>query len=953
MDRAQSEDPAEQATPAQVGRFQLVDRLAVGGMAEVFLACERGEMALDRLLVIKRILPHLAQDDSFVQMFLNEAKIAARIQHPNVVQIYELGESGGYPYIAMEYVPGSTLKDLIKASRHAGIPLPVPVVVELISQACAGAHAAHELSDAQGRPFGLVHRDLTPHNLMVTGSGHIKLLDFGIAKASELQDEATRTGMLKGKISYMSPEQCRQEELDRRSDIFALGICAWEMLVGNKPFKAKSELATMQAIVRGDLPHVRESRPDVPESVASVLHRAMATDADHRWQTAEQFRIRLREVARQEGVGPDPDGTARMVRELLGDRHLQQRTHVDKALERTLVTLSAVPPADPMDRPETEESTRHTSIGTASGATAGVAVGAIGSALVFAGLIGAVGLGGAGYWYWSNLEEPPPPRPEGDPVAIILAPTLNPEVAVANLDPVRHYLEQELQVPFDWVVADSYQDAAERLIRREADFAVLPHGITTDALVSSPDLQILATKIMDGSSTTDGYIVIPRASDISSIDDLAGKRLCFPDYGSRTGYKLPRQALEKAGIDVENGVVWVRSGSHDRVMADLLEGKCDAGGTYSLNFQGAEKYDVKTAQLRILTTTGQTPHDHFIAHPEANTVLATRLADALVQFDPQKHAGVDGDCGTGPEQGGAATGDHTFLQGGPGGRQGILDAVLLLLELHLGGGPDLDHSHTAGQLGQPLLQLLAVPVRVGVVDLGLDLGHPTLDVGPVARALDDGGVVLGDDDLAGGAQHRPGPDLVELETDLLGDDLTTGQDGHVLQHRLAALAEAGGLDGRRGEGAPDLVDHQGGQGLALDVLGDDDELLARLHHLLQDRQHLLHRGDLALVEEDVGILEDGLLALGVGHEVGRDVALVELHALGELELEPEGVRLLDGDHTVLADLVDGVGQDRTDTLESAAEMAATWAISSLVSISFDCLAISLPRPPRPRPRCPA
>ncbi len=199
------EDPTEQAAPARVGRYQLVERLAVGGMAEVFLACERGNLALDRLLVIKRILPHLAQDHAFVEMFLNEARIAARIQHPNVVQIYELGESGGFPYIAMEYVPGSTLKHLVKAANHAGERLPVQVVVELISQACAGAHAAHELRDPGGHPYGLVHRDLTPHNLMVTDSGHVKLLDFGIAKASELQDEATAPACSRARSATCPP----------------------------------------------------------------------------------------------------------------------------------------------------------------------------------------------------------------------------------------------------------------------------------------------------------------------------------------------------------------------------------------------------------------------------------------------------------------------------------------------------------------------------------------------------------------------------------------------------------------------------------------------------------------------------------------------------------------------------------------------------------------------------
>ena len=173
-------------------------------------------------------------------------------------------------------------------------------------------------------------------------------------------------------------------------------------------------------------------------------------------------------------------------------------------------------------------------------------------------------------------------------------------------------------------------------------------------------------------------------------------------------------------------------------------------------------------------------------------------------------------------------------------------------------------------------------------------------------------------------------DVLELETDLLADDLTTGEDGHVLQHRLAALTEAGRLHRDGVEGAADLVDHEGGESLALDVLGDDHERLAGLHDGLEHRQHRLDGRDLALVEQDVGILEHRLLAIGIGDEVGRQVALVELHALGELELGAERVRLLDGDHAVLADLVDGVGDDLADRRSSAAEMVATLAISLLV-----------------------
>src|SRR4029450_4391967 len=187
-----------------------------------------------------------------------------------------------------------------------------------------------------------------------------------------------------------------------------------------------------------------------------------------------------------------------------------------------------------------------------------------------------------------------------------------------------------------------------------------------------------------------------------------------------------------------------------------------------------------------------------------------------------------------PEQGHAAAGDDALLHRRAGVGDGVLDAVLLLLELDLGGRADLDHANAAGQLGQPLLELLAVIVGVGVLDLGPDLVDPALDVLGVALALDDGGLVLGDDHLAGPAEQVDA-DVLELEADLLADDLAAGEDGDVLEHGLAAVTEAGGLDGDALEGAADLVDDQGGQGLALDVLGDDHDRLAALHDLLEHR----------------------------------------------------------------------------------------------------------------------
>src|SRR5215213_9905432 len=263
------------------------------------------------------------------------------------------------------------------------------------------------------------------------------------------------------------------------------------------------------------------------------------------------------------------------------------------------------------------------------------------------------------------------------------------------------------------------------------------------------------------------------------------------------------------------------------------------------------------------------------------------------------------------EQRHAAARHDALLEGRAGGLQRVLDAVLLLLHLRLGGRADRHDGDAAGELGEALLELLAVEVRVRGLDLRLDLVDAALDAVRVAGAVDDRRGVLRHDDAAGAAQLR---DLrvLELEAHLLGDDLAAREDGDVLQHALAAVTEAGGLDGHAGEGAAQLVHDQGREGLALDVLGDDQQRLAGLDDLLEHRQEIPDVADLLVGDEDERILEGRLHALLVRDHVRRDVALVELHALGELEVHAERLALLDVDHAVLADLLDGVGDDVAD-----------------------------------------
>ena len=193
--------------------------------------------------------------DSFHRMFLQEARLAANINHPNVVEIHELGTWEEQPFLVMEYVQGVPLNILMRHSTKRKVAIPIGVAIGIVAQACSGAHSAHDLTDPAGEPANLVHRDLTPHNLMVAETGHVKILDFGVAKATSNQDK-TETGMLKGKLPYMSPEQLWQKDVDRRSDVFTLGVVLWELLLGERLFARDGEVATINAVLNSTLPRL-------------------------------------------------------------------------------------------------------------------------------------------------------------------------------------------------------------------------------------------------------------------------------------------------------------------------------------------------------------------------------------------------------------------------------------------------------------------------------------------------------------------------------------------------------------------------------------------------------------------------------------------------------------------------------------------------------------------------
>jgi eukaryotic-like serine/threonine-protein kinase len=314
----------------RLGRFQIIGRLATGGMAEVYLALSGELPGFRTLIVVKRILPHLASNRQFIRMFLDEARLAALLDHPNVVRIIEVGHDGEEYFLAMELVQGKPLSAVLrKATRERRPPTPA-LAAYLIAQAASGLGYAHGLTDGEGQPLGVVHRDVSPQNVLISFEGAVKLIDFGVARAFG-RVAHTSPGGLKGKIEYMSPEQASAEEVDHRADVFALGVVLWEVLTGKRLFRRETELATMRAIVDDPIPRPSEVA-DVPPELEAVVMRALRKRRDARYGSAHEMALALERYAFSND-GFSPQQVATYMKGLFAPEFLQWRKTATAALD--------------------------------------------------------------------------------------------------------------------------------------------------------------------------------------------------------------------------------------------------------------------------------------------------------------------------------------------------------------------------------------------------------------------------------------------------------------------------------------------------------------------------------------------------------------------------------------------------------------------------------------------
>ncbi|HTV22066.1 MAG TPA: protein kinase [Polyangiaceae bacterium] len=411
------------ARPRIVGRYALFDEIAAGGMATIHLGRLVGPVGFSRTVAIKTLHPQFAKDPEFVEMFLEEARLASRIQHPNVISTVDVATAEGEVFLVMEYVAGESLAKLVRSALKKGDPMPVDIAVSILAGMLHGLHATHEAKNEQLEPMHIVHRDVSPQNVLVGLDGIARIFDFGVAKAAAMRSQSTSDGQMKGKLSYMSPEQLNSRDVDRRTDVFAAGVVAWECLAGRRLFAGSDPGEVLAKVLTLDIPAPIDVLSSVPRALSNTVMRALERSPEQRWQTARDFAIELERnvvLAAPHMVG---DWVAQHAGDALQDRRLRvesvERASVDlghvgpgaaAAAAAELIgpaSARSFAPAEPPDLAGMGSSTSRSSTLTVSSSAAVNATTTV-RQLLFALLIGALGVavvGGVWYWQQHTLDE--------------------------------------------------------------------------------------------------------------------------------------------------------------------------------------------------------------------------------------------------------------------------------------------------------------------------------------------------------------------------------------------------------------------------------------------------------------------------------------------------------------------------------------------------------------------
>jgi serine/threonine protein kinase len=438
---AQYRSQTVRKSAASMGKYRAFFELGQGGTAVVFLGVSRGLGGFNKLVVLKMLKRALAKEPEFRQMFLSEARLSARLNHPNIVQVYEVTERDNAPIIVMEYLEGKPLSD-IRAERSGAVPLNIQLRV--LADGLLGLHHSHELKDFDGRLLELVHRDFTPHNLFVTYDGQAKVLDFGIAKLSGSLVE-TETGVIKGKLRYMPPEQILGSRVDRRADLFAAGVIMWETITGKRMWADVSEATILKRVSSGEIPSPLSANPDVPQELAAICMKALAPNADDRYATAADFRAALEDWLRLSGSAVSTSDVSEYMTRTFAEFRESTRSVVEQHLSKARLSsthdesgdaIAIDVPAPNLElQPIAEEVSRSVK-GSRSGVTSlsnlSNTVTPRSGRNTWLALVGAVLLGLAAYLFLGRTKAEPPPPPPAATVDVSIA--ASPTAATLTLD---------------------------------------------------------------------------------------------------------------------------------------------------------------------------------------------------------------------------------------------------------------------------------------------------------------------------------------------------------------------------------------------------------------------------------------------------------------------------------------------------------------------------------------
>ena len=418
----------------RVGRYRILSELGRGGMSNVYLAVAHGPGGVNKLVVLKALLPDLSAEPYALTMFLDEARLAAQLNHPNVVQTYEVGTEGDRHVIVMEYLEGQSLSIVIKRSEQAGNPLPLGLHLRVIVSALEGLHYAHELRAYDGSLLQLVHRDISPQNVFVTYDGQVKVLDFGIAKAASSSTH-TATGIVKGKIAYMAPEQTIGDTVDRRADLFSVGCMLWAAATGRKLWKDTPDVHIMRRVINGDIPTPQSANPACDDELNAIVMKALAVDPNQRYQTALELQQELEAYC--EGLEPAKQkDIARHVATLFADKRAEIKALVERqlALVGTEETSASGSRGIPVLTTDLKASTgTHPSWSPTKMGETMKSGGSGGSKLWWVAV--PLLLGGAGFFFWRSSNSAPSADAHGVPTApVVRTPEAAPAPTTATIE---------------------------------------------------------------------------------------------------------------------------------------------------------------------------------------------------------------------------------------------------------------------------------------------------------------------------------------------------------------------------------------------------------------------------------------------------------------------------------------------------------------------------------------